>query len=587
MAIARALERHVEDEERPARDVDRGVQQRLVHRHEGRPVADDPALVAERLAQRLAEADADVLHRVVESTSRSPLASTGRSISPCLDHASSMWLKNGMPVSTLRAAGAVDVQLEDDLASPWCCARPGSAAAPPAPCSARRRSSRSLPRGRDAYRRRRAVSVEAFHARQLRRRAAAPPPARRRVLDHARAASRSPRSRAPRRSARCRRSAARGSVPPRSPPPPRACGARGTPRPRAAPARSRRLGIRDLQLQVLGSEPVGQLHRLLEARGQHERAVARRAPRPRSRGAAARRAGGRARPRPRPRSAGEGVSSTARAIGSCSAWASRSAATNAASALSSATTTTSLGPATMSMPDVAEDLALGERHVDVAGAHDLVHAADGLGAVGQRGDRLGAAHPVGLGHARDARGGQHRGIERPSAAGGETSTISADPGHPRRHHRHQHGGRIGGAPARDVDRDPVERPHLLAEHASRCSSVMRQERGAHSRVEALDALGRVAAATERHLAHRALGRRDTRPGRTASSAAGRATRSKRAVQSSSAASPLARTAATISTTRARSSGSTAEGGRSSGADHPATPSPPRRRAGGSSLAGSP
>ena len=49
------------------------------------------------------------------STSRSPLASTVRSISACLDHASSMWLKNGMPVSILEAPGAVQVQVEDDL----------------------------------------------------------------------------------------------------------------------------------------------------------------------------------------------------------------------------------------------------------------------------------------------------------------------------------------------------------------------------------------------------------------------------------------------------------------------------------------
>ena len=41
---------------------------------------------------------------------------------------------------------------------------------------------------------------------------------------------------------------------------------------------------------------------------------------------------------------------SARAIGSCSACASRSAATQAGSAAPSATTMTSLGPATMSMP---------------------------------------------------------------------------------------------------------------------------------------------------------------------------------------------------------------------------------------------
>ena len=186
-----------------------------------------------------------------------------------------------------------------------------------------------LPRGCDAYRRRRAVAVEAFHARR------APPtcgPASRqpcrRVLDHAEPRHEVLGARAPRRSARCRRSAARDSVPPRSPPPPRACGARGTPRPRAAPARAGASGSRDLQLEVLGREPVRQLHRLLEARGEHERAVARQR---RARDLAARqraRAGAPSSAATASRSARDGVSSTARAIGSCSAWASRSAATN-------------------------------------------------------------------------------------------------------------------------------------------------------------------------------------------------------------------------------------------------------------------
>ena len=46
------------------------------------------------------------------------------------------------------------------------------------------------------------------------------------------------------------------------------------------------------------------------------------------------------------------VTSTALASLSCSAWESRSAATVAASALSSAMTSISLGPATMSIPTV-------------------------------------------------------------------------------------------------------------------------------------------------------------------------------------------------------------------------------------------
>ncbi len=55
----------VEDAVRPARDVDRALRQRLVHRHHGRAVAPDPGAVAERLVERLPEHDADVLHGVV------------------------------------------------------------------------------------------------------------------------------------------------------------------------------------------------------------------------------------------------------------------------------------------------------------------------------------------------------------------------------------------------------------------------------------------------------------------------------------------------------------------------------------------
>ncbi len=49
-------------------------------------------------------------------------------------------------------------------------------------------------------------------------------------------------------------------------------------------------------------------------------------------------------------SSGESVTSTEPAIGSCSAWLIRSAATNAGSAVSSASTAISVGPASESMP---------------------------------------------------------------------------------------------------------------------------------------------------------------------------------------------------------------------------------------------
>ena len=50
---------------RPAAEVDRGARERVVHRHDRVAVARDPAAVAERLVERLAERERGVLDRVV------------------------------------------------------------------------------------------------------------------------------------------------------------------------------------------------------------------------------------------------------------------------------------------------------------------------------------------------------------------------------------------------------------------------------------------------------------------------------------------------------------------------------------------
>ena len=55
----------LEDEERPPRHVERDPGQGFVHRQQAVGVAGQAALVAERLGQRLAQGDADVLDRVV------------------------------------------------------------------------------------------------------------------------------------------------------------------------------------------------------------------------------------------------------------------------------------------------------------------------------------------------------------------------------------------------------------------------------------------------------------------------------------------------------------------------------------------
>ena len=58
-------EMDAEHQERTPGDIDRDAGQGLVHRQQAVGVARDAALVAERLAQRLAERDADVLDGVV------------------------------------------------------------------------------------------------------------------------------------------------------------------------------------------------------------------------------------------------------------------------------------------------------------------------------------------------------------------------------------------------------------------------------------------------------------------------------------------------------------------------------------------
>ena len=176
---------------------------------------------------------------------------------------------------------------------------------------------------------------------------------------------------------------------------------------RVAHARQQRGGDAHHQLQVLGRQPVGDVDRGVQIGHQHEGAV--RGQRLGGDGPAGQppRA---ARPAPPPRrgsSSGASVISSARAIGSCSAWASRSAAIQAGSAAPVGDHHDLAGARHHVDADVAEHARLGERDVDVAGPDDLVHAADGGGAVGQRRDRLGAADAPALGHAGHPGRGQH------------------------------------------------------------------------------------------------------------------------------------------------------------------------------------
>ena len=153
---------------------------------------------------------------------------------------------------------------------------------------------------------------------------------------------------------------------------------------------------------MLGGEAVGERRRLVEAVDQDDGAEIRassRAPSPR---AAARQA----RPRPPASTARAKASSSvmrmACAAASCSAWASRSEAIQAGSLSRSAITTHLRRAGHHVDADLAEHLALGGGDIGVAGADDLGDRRDGLGAVGERGDRLRAADAIDLARRRRA-----------------------------------------------------------------------------------------------------------------------------------------------------------------------------------------
>ncbi len=131
-----------------------------------------------------------------------------------------------------------------------------------------------------------------------------------------------------------------------------------------------------------------------------------------------------------PASFADGVTRMAWDCGSCSACASRSAATKS-------------GRAALIGNDqhfggsgrhvhgralrIGGDLLLGRGDPGIAGAEDLVDLGNRSRAIGQGGDRLGATH---LEHGVDAaqlRGHQHRGMRAPSRAGGVHSTRRGQP----------------------------------------------------------------------------------------------------------------------------------------------------------------
>ena len=112
--------------------------------------------------------------------------------------------------------------------------------------------------------------------------------------------------------------------------------------------------------------------------------------------------------------------------------------------------------------NLTKDLLLGLCHESIAGTHDLIHLGYALGAVGQGGDCLGAAHLENLIHTGNFGGCQDHRVK---------AAVSAGRGHHVNFRTacdfggdgvHQHGGRIGGSTAGDVNAHPFNGGHLLA-----------------------------------------------------------------------------------------------------------------------------
>ena len=219
------------------------------------------------------------------------------------------------------------------------------------------------------------------------------------------------RPRAPRRSARCAPSAARGWGRRHSRRPPPACGGRGRSRRRGGCAAASASGSATASSRCSGASRLTSAAASPRSRDQDERAVvAQLAPRDRR---ARQRARAAARP-PRRRRRRSRASSVIRidcAAGSCSAWLSRSAAIQSGSLSPSAThqDLRRAGDRCRCRPGRRPG-AWPRRHRRCRGRRSCRPAAMRLGAVGERGDRLRAADAVDLVDAGDAR-------PRPAPAG--------------------------------------------------------------------------------------------------------------------------------------------------------------------------
>src|SRR5205814_2218472 len=113
--------------------------------------------------------------------------------------------------------------------------------------------------------------------------------------------------------------------------------------------------------------------------------------------------------------------------------------------------------------DMTKDLALGERDEDIAGAADLVDARDRLGAVGEGGNRLGAARHENPGDTGDRGGRELHGRHASFRAGGADHARRRNARHSGREHRMEDRRGIYRAGAWDIETNGLEGPHLDTE----------------------------------------------------------------------------------------------------------------------------
>ena len=113
---------------------------------------------------------------------------------------------------------------------------------------------------------------------------------------------------------------------------------------------------------------------------------------------------------------------------------------------------------------LAEHLALGSGHINVAGADDFIHGGYALGAVGHGGHRLCAAAFEDAVNARNDRRRQNVGVHLAVAPGRGHHHDLLHPGNLGGDNVHQNGGRVRRRAARHIHARALDGGVLLPQH---------------------------------------------------------------------------------------------------------------------------